>query len=83
MRESAINDLLLAIGTTLKTTLPYQIVIRAINRRIPIFEVNIEPSENRMSGIVQTAEKSAVPLPKVAEVLRKNYGVSKELKERQ
>ena len=71
--ESAVNfairsDLLLLIGTTLLTSLPFSIVLYLHNRNVPIIEINPEPTIEAYA--THTFKQSAsIVLPKLVKEL--------------
>ena len=65
-------DFLFVIGTSLQTNLPYQMVMKALSRNIPIVEINPEPTDLANYGAISFKEKSGDILPKIIEELRRN-----------
>lgn len=53
-------DVLFVIGTSLQTTIPYQMVSIAYNRNIPIVEINLTPLLSRYSDLVFETSAAAV-----------------------
>lgn len=58
-------DMLLIIGTTLQTNLPYQIFHNSIVRSIPIIEINIEPLGLERYGVKSLKGKVGEILPQI------------------
>ncbi|OLS22903.1 MAG: NAD-dependent protein deacylase 1 [Candidatus Heimdallarchaeota archaeon LC_3] len=64
-------DILFVVGTTLQTTLPYRVVMTALNRKVPVVEINPEPTGIGERGLALFKEKSGEILPKIVDEYEK------------
>ncbi len=60
-------DLMIIVGTTLQTTLPYYLVQDALNLSVPIIEVNPEPVLEALAT-VSLSVSASVALPKIISI---------------
>lgn len=64
-------DLLFVVGTTLQTTLPYRVVTTSLYRKVPVVEINPEPTGAGEQGLALFKGKSGEILPKIVEEYEK------------
>lgn len=72
LRESYRANVLLIVGTTLATTLPYNIVRDAVYRSIPIIEVNPQPELSKVTKWV-ISDKATTVLPALVQEVKNHF----------